>query len=158
MFFISKVKTIKPIILGIRQQIRVYSIVSSGQWNGNKSEMSKSVFYPAHRIALQHLDRIAIKDGSGSHTYRDVLHNAIKLSNIIKNVIGVGKSQERIGFLCPNDLSYVVTLWACWAAGHIGMKINCSIEFSFYLIVCALEIVSYTPEPFPSSSTFKLLY
>lgn len=79
---------------------------------------------PVHRSALQHLDRVAIKDSNGSHTYKEVLLKAIRLSKLIKNHIGKEGNQERIGFLCSNDVTYVISQWACWAAGHIGNSIN----------------------------------
>lgn len=78
------------------------------------------VIIPVHRQALRHPNRIAIKDVNGFHTYRDVLLKAVKLSKLIRESVGPGKNQERIGFLCTNDVSYVVTKFACWAAGHIG--------------------------------------
>lgn len=76
---------------------------------------------PVHRVALGHPDRVAIRDTNGRHTYKDVLKKAISLSHIIKNSVGPEKTQERIGILCPNDVSYVVSQWACWASGHIGI-------------------------------------
>lgn len=76
---------------------------------------------PVHRVALNHLDRVAINDSNGSHTYMEVLLKAIRLSKLIKDHIGQEKKQERIGFLCSNDVTYVISQWACWAAGHIGM-------------------------------------
>lgn len=82
--------------------------------------MNKSNIKPAHLIATEHLERVAIKDINGTHSYRDVLHKAVKLSLLIRKSIGLNRNQERIGFICPNDITYVVTQWACWAAGHIG--------------------------------------
>lgn len=32
-----------------------------------------------------------------------------------------GKEQERVAFLCPSDATYVITQWACWMSGQIGM-------------------------------------
>lgn len=78
---------------------------------------------PVHRIALEHPNRVAIRDTNGHHTYGDVLKKAISLAQIIKHTIGPEKTQERIGVLCPNDVTYVVSQWACWASGHIGNTI-----------------------------------
>ena len=75
---------------------------------------------PVLHLAQNHLAKIAIRDDNGSHTYADVLLKTIQLCKKIKEFVGESKSQERIGFICPNDVSYVITQWACWASGHIG--------------------------------------
>ncbi len=118
--------------------------------------MQEADITPVHRLALQHLDRVAIKDSHGSHTYMDVLLKALRLSKLIKDNVGQGKRQERIGFLCSNDVTYVVTQWACWAAGHIGTLDQFTVLFKFQNICffccsCPIESIS-------SSSTFKLLH
>lgn len=115
-------KSLRFIVLTTRHQHRLYSISNIGHQGRNQFTMGTRDIIPAHRLALQHLDRVAIKDSHGSHTYLDVFLKAIRLSNLIKNCIGPEKNQERIGFLCPNDSTYVISQWACWAAGHIGMK------------------------------------
>lgn len=109
-------------VLNSTLRSRLYSISNTDPPGRIQSTMENRGIIPAHQIALQHLDRVAIKDSHGSHTYLDVLLKAIKLSNMIKSSIGPEKNQERIGFLCPNDSTYVISQWACWAAGHIGIK------------------------------------
>lgn len=109
---------------------RPYSVGYTSRLGGNTTNMQKERnVIPVHRSALQHLDRVAIKDSHGSHTYKEVLLKAIRLSSLIKNHIGQEKSQERIGFICSNDVTYVVSQWACWAAGHIGNSINQIVGF-----------------------------
>ncbi len=81
---------------------------------------SQRILKPVHRLAADHPDRTAIKDVNGTHSYRDVLTKAVMLSKKIRESIGQSNQQERICFLCPNDITYVVTQWACWAAGCIG--------------------------------------
>lgn len=76
----------------------------------------KTVFH----TALNHVDRVAIADGFGTHTYREILAKSLQLAQRIREKLGEGRVQERIVFLCQNDVSYVITQWACWAAGHIG--------------------------------------
>lgn len=48
------------------------------------------------------------------------LSNSCQLARQMQNVLGEDSVQQRIAFLCPNDVSYVITQWATWMAGHIG--------------------------------------
>ena len=79
---------------------------------------------PAFQIATNHVKKIAIKDKHGTHTYRDLLAKSLKLAQIIRNTLGPNKTQERIVFLCPNDMTYVLAQWACWASGNIGNELK----------------------------------
>ena len=108
--------------------------------------MAASTIKPAHRIAAEHPERVAIRDVKGSHSYGEVLAKAVKLCAIIQKSVGQSKSQERIGFLCPNDVSYVVAQWACWAAGHIGNK-NILYLFIYYAHICDLyKFISFAQQ------------
>lgn len=42
------------------------------------------------------------------------------LAWLMQSVLGHDKVQQRVIALCPNDVSYVITQWATWMAGHIG--------------------------------------
>ena len=75
---------------------------------------------PVHHLAMNHLDRVAIHDNIGSHTYKDVLLKSTLLSKRIMEFYNGSDRQERIGFLCSNDVTYVIAHWACWASGNIG--------------------------------------
>ena len=88
--------------------------IPSEQIHGSKPEIT-----PVFQIATNHLNKIALKDKNGSHSYSDILRKSLLLAKKIQAKIG-RKQQERIVFLCPNDVSYIIAQWACWAAGHIG--------------------------------------
>ena len=75
---------------------------------------------PVHHLAMNHLDRVAIHDNIGSYTYKDVLLKSTALSKKIMEFYNGSDKQERIGFLCSNDVTYVIAQWACWASGNIG--------------------------------------
>lgn len=75
---------------------------------------------PVFQIATNHLNKIALKDKNGTHTYQDILRKSLLLAKKIHAKLGPNKQQERIVFLCPNDVTYLIAQWACWAAGHIG--------------------------------------
>lgn len=117
-------KSLRSVVLSITHRNRSYAVNYAGTQGRKPTAMHESDIVPAHHIALQHLDRVAIKDTYGSHTYLDVLQKAVRLSNLINDTVGPGKSQERIGFLCPNDSTYIISQWACWAAGHIAVPLS----------------------------------
>jgi len=79
---------------------------------------------PVFRIATNHINKVALTDNNGSHTYQEILVKSLILAKKIQHKIGVNKTQERIVFLCPNNLSYVLAQWACWAAGHIAVPLS----------------------------------
>ena len=37
----------------------------------------------------------------------------------LQQLLGPDRVQQRVAALCPNDVSYVITQWATWMAGHI---------------------------------------
>ncbi len=78
---------------------------------------------PVFHAATHHLKRIALKDRNGTHTYQEILRKSLMLAGRIRQKLGPEKSQERIVFLCPNDVTYLLAQWACWASGHIGIFI-----------------------------------
>ncbi|XP_064117866.1 malonate--CoA ligase ACSF3, mitochondrial-like [Macrobrachium nipponense] len=45
------------------------------------------------------------------------------LAYLIQNLLEKGISQQRVAFLCPNDVSYIITQWATWIAGHIAVPL-----------------------------------
>lgn len=74
---------------------------------------------PTFRIASQWPDRIAITDQYGDFTYRGLFNSSKKVASRMTELLG-DKFQERVAFLCPNNVSYVITQWACWMGGQIG--------------------------------------
>lgn len=45
------------------------------------------------------------------------------LAWLIQNILGEDAVQQRIAFLCPNDVSYIISQWATWMAGHIAVPL-----------------------------------
>lgn len=97
--------------------------------NGKIEENSEPLITPVFQIATNHLNKVALKDRNGAHTYQEILRKSLLLAKQIQAKIGVNKTQERIVFLCPNDVTYVLAQWACWASGHIGKCIILIIIF-----------------------------
>jgi malonyl-CoA/methylmalonyl-CoA synthetase len=75
----------------------------------------------------KHLGRTAIIDHMGQFTYDDLLHHSMCLSQDILALCGSKDSpkleHDRVGFLCENDASYVVTLLATWMVNGIAVPL-----------------------------------
>lgn len=84
------------------------------------SDNEQNVIWPPFRYAFNWPDRICLEDEYGQYTYRDIFNSGNQLAEQITKQLD-GKVQERVTFLCPNNASYLVTQWACWISGQIGM-------------------------------------
>ena len=123
---------LKPMLLSLSsarhspKHVRFIRILGSLEQQSESARKTgfrqEEIVSPAFRLATNHINngKVAIKDRHGTHTYKEVLMKALKLARKIREKIGPNKSQERIVFLCPNDVTYVLAQWAWWAAGHIG--------------------------------------
>ncbi|XP_045389789.1 malonate--CoA ligase ACSF3, mitochondrial isoform X2 [Lemur catta] len=81
---------------------------------------------PVFARALAFGDRVAVVDQHGSHTYRDLYHRSLHLSREIcrlRGCAGGDLGEERVAFLCSNDVSYVVAQWASWMSGGIAVPL-----------------------------------
>ncbi|XP_020029152.1 malonate--CoA ligase ACSF3, mitochondrial isoform X1 [Castor canadensis] len=81
---------------------------------------------PVFTRALAFGDRIAIVDQHGHHTYRDLYYRSLHLSQEIcrlRNCVDGDLQEERVSFLCSNDVSYVVAQWASWMSGGIAVPL-----------------------------------
>ena len=85
--------------------------------------------------AEQYADRVALRDKTGSYTYKDI----IKASNrTASSLVGNDSDlkEQRIGFLITPSFEYVSILWGIWKAGGIGVPLNLSateLELTHYL-------------------------
>lgn len=84
-----------------------------------RSSAVKEAAVPTFRLATEWPERTAITDEFGDYTYRNLFFASKTLAAQFKDVVG-GKTQERIAFLCPNNVNYVIAQWACWMSGNIG--------------------------------------
>uniref|UniRef100_A0A2K6F5V4 Malonate--CoA ligase ACSF3, mitochondrial n=3 Tax=Propithecus coquereli TaxID=379532 RepID=A0A2K6F5V4_PROCO len=81
---------------------------------------------PVFARALAFGDRVAVVDQHGSHTYRDLYRRSLRLSQEIcrlRGCVGGDLREERVAFLCSNDVSYVVAQWASWMSGGIAVPL-----------------------------------
>ena len=86
---------------------------------------------PLYSNVERHLSRNAIIDKNGVHTYKELLYMANKLSKKILSILSCRKSDlidktmlPRIVILCPNNMSYVMTLCSIWMTRGIAVPLN----------------------------------
>nr|KAF6285152.1 acyl-CoA synthetase family member 3 [Myotis myotis] len=81
---------------------------------------------PVFTRALAFGDRVALVDQHGVHTYKDLYCRSLRLSQEICRLLecaGQDLQEERISFMCSNDVSYVVAQWASWMSGGIAVPL-----------------------------------
>ncbi|XP_015456134.1 acyl-CoA synthetase family member 3, mitochondrial isoform X3 [Pteropus alecto] len=81
---------------------------------------------PVFTRALVFRDRVALIDQHGSHTYKDLYCHSLRLSQEIcrlREHASRDLQEERISFMCSNDVSYVVAQWASWMSGGIAVPL-----------------------------------
>lgn len=72
--------------------------------------------------AASYQDRLALVDVEGTYTYSNLLASSSTLQAHFDDVLK-GSAKERISFLCPNAVSYVIAQWACWLGGHVAVPL-----------------------------------
>lgn len=75
---------------------------------------------PVYQKAINFSNRIALRDVFGTYTYANLYLAAKELSKEINKKL-TGKTNKQVIFLCPNDANYVITQWAIWMAGQVGL-------------------------------------
>ena len=85
--------------------------------------------------AEQYSERVALRDKTGSYTYKDIVKASDKTASAL---IGNDSDlkEQRIGFLIPPSFEYVSILWGIWKAGGIGIPLSLSAtesELTHYL-------------------------
>lgn len=83
----------------------------------NHTRLLTRPFY--YKTSSEYDNKIAIQDVNGRYTFNNIFSQAVELSTNISIQLD-GKKGERVLFLCPNDASYIITLWAIWISGQIG--------------------------------------
>ncbi|XP_045843964.1 malonate--CoA ligase ACSF3, mitochondrial isoform X1 [Meles meles] len=81
---------------------------------------------PVYTRAPAFADRIALVDQHGQHTYRDLYNHSLRLSRELCRLLERADGdlqEERVSFMCSNDVSYVVAQWASWMSGGIAVPL-----------------------------------
>ncbi|CAG9759697.1 unnamed protein product [Ceutorhynchus assimilis] len=78
---------------------------------------------PVFRNARLFPNNIAVRDRIAAYTYANIFMSANELSKEITGLLD-GKTNQKVMFLCPNDVQYVITLWAIWMSGQIAIPVS----------------------------------
>lgn len=105
----------------INNYIRCSKFNSQSYLNHRVRFHSTTAPTPCFLEALNHLDRPAIKDNTGLHTYKELLIKSAKVSKEISKFAGRDKF---VSILCPHSSSYVVCLWAGWLSGCVVVPLS----------------------------------
>lgn len=106
-------------IRGIKNDVLLKNCTDISSCNSNKGQSKHLVNKPVFMYAEDFRNRIAIRDKNGDHNYGNILAESIEIGQHISKITERDK-QQRIAFLCPNDVTYITTQWGCWISGHIG--------------------------------------
>ncbi|XP_050295892.1 malonate--CoA ligase ACSF3, mitochondrial-like isoform X2 [Anthonomus grandis grandis] len=103
---------------------------------------------PVFRNAKLFPDRVAVRDKIAAYTYGNVFMSAYQLSKEITNLLDC-KSHEKVLFLCPNDVQYVITLWAIWMSGQLAVPVSPLHPkglLLYYTNDCSAKLIITVPE------------
>eukprot|EP00058_Branchiostoma_floridae_P008654 XP_002594142.1 hypothetical protein BRAFLDRAFT_73563 [Branchiostoma floridae] len=119
----------------------------NGVYFSSSSTQGTPVFLRAQKYA----DRTAIIDRNGSHSYLDLLQQGCLLSQKISSVLGTSDDVKgaRIAFLCPNDVSYVISQWSAWISGGVAVplcKTHPVPELEYVLSDSQASLLMYTED------------
>ena len=86
------------------------------------SSTSRPIYYEA---VSRHANNVALIDQSSTYTYGQLYSLSRQLSRRLVPLCQQQKSTDdspnkrnvQIGVLCPNDVSFIVAMWASWMAG-----------------------------------------
>ncbi|XP_064466849.1 malonate--CoA ligase ACSF3, mitochondrial-like isoform X2 [Ornithodoros turicata] len=79
-------------------------------------------FCPVFGNVQDHYNRVAVIDSMGTHSYLKLLRFSQSIEDQLRHIIN-SKNQTRIAFLCPSDIRYVATQWACWLSGNVAVPL-----------------------------------
>uniref|UniRef100_A0A2M4A576 Putative acyl-coa synthetase family member 3 mitochondrial n=1 Tax=Anopheles triannulatus TaxID=58253 RepID=A0A2M4A576_9DIPT len=86
-------------------------------------ELSQNLIVPPFKRALLYGQKAAVRDQAGDFTFIQLYEAVKRLAVQISHHCG-SASQSRVAFLCPNNITYVITQWACWFSGQIAVPLN----------------------------------
>lgn len=88
-----------------------------------EDETKRGLVIPAFKRALLYGEKSAVRDNTGDYSFIEIYESVKRLAIQISNCCG-SASQSRVAFLCPNNVTYVISQWACWFSGQIGVPLN----------------------------------
>lgn len=97
--------------------------ISPARCASSVTEHFPPAFSPVFGGIQEHLDRVAVVDAIGCHSYGKLLGFSQQIHKQISRLTS-SHEQMRISYLCPSDIRYVATQWACWLGGNVAVPLN----------------------------------
>lgn len=88
-----------------------------------EEETKRNLIVPPFKRSLLHGEKSAVRDHAGDYSFIQIYEAVKRLALQISNCCG-SASQSRVAFICPNNVTYVISQWACWFSGQIAVPLN----------------------------------
>ncbi|XP_053657994.1 malonate--CoA ligase ACSF3, mitochondrial [Anopheles marshallii] len=88
-----------------------------------EQEVARELIVPPFKRALLYGEKAAIRDQMGNFSFIQLYEAVKRLAAQISKCCG-SASQSRVAFLCPNNITYVISQWACWFSGQVAVPLN----------------------------------
>ncbi|XP_058458207.1 malonate--CoA ligase ACSF3, mitochondrial [Malaya genurostris] len=113
-----------------------------------EDECRRDLIVPSFKRALLYGEKSAIRDQTRDYSFIQIYEAVKRLALQISNSCG-SASQSRVAFICPNDVTYVISQWACWFSGQIAVPLNPSYPLNlleYYIKDSDASLLIATPE------------
>ena len=118
--------------------------------------------FPLLERARRHGDRLALRDGDKTFTYKDLVDRTDRVAD---SLLGASKdlAEKRIGVLVPPGADYVAAQWGVWRAGGVFVPLSLSAtpkEISYALADAEIGLLITTRDfaaSLPSIDTLRIV-
>uniref|UniRef100_A0A8W7P6U6 AMP-dependent synthetase/ligase domain-containing protein n=1 Tax=Anopheles coluzzii TaxID=1518534 RepID=A0A8W7P6U6_ANOCL len=116
-----------------------------------EQEVARELIVPPFKRALLYGEKAAVRDQVGDFTFIQLYEAVKRLAAQISKCCG-SASQSRVAFLCPNNITYVISQWACWFSGQVAVPLNAKYPadlLEYYIKDSDASLLLTTPEFLP---------
>uniref|UniRef100_A0A182P1E7 AMP-dependent synthetase/ligase domain-containing protein n=1 Tax=Anopheles epiroticus TaxID=199890 RepID=A0A182P1E7_9DIPT len=116
-----------------------------------EQEVARELIVPPFKRALLYGEKAAVRDQVGDFSFIQLYEAVKRLAAQISKCCG-SASQSRVAFLCPNNITYVISQWACWFSGQVAVPLNAKYPadlLEYYVKDADASLLLTTPEFLP---------
>uniref|UniRef100_A0A182N3Q6 AMP-dependent synthetase/ligase domain-containing protein n=1 Tax=Anopheles dirus TaxID=7168 RepID=A0A182N3Q6_9DIPT len=116
-----------------------------------EQEVERELIVPPFKRALLYGEKSAVRDQVGDFSFIQLYEAVKRLAAQISKCCG-SASQSRVAFLCPNNITYVISQWACWFSGQVAVPLNAKYPadlLEYYIKDSDASLLLTTPEFLP---------
>lgn len=116
-----------------------------------EQEVARELIVPPFKRALLYGEKAAVRDQVGDFSFIQLYEAVKRLAAQISKCCG-SASQSRVAFLCPNNITYVISQWACWFSGQVAVPLNAKYPadlLEYYVKDSDASLLLTTPEFLP---------